>query len=200
MKLGEKIYALRKRLGMSQEDLASTLNVSRQSISNWETGAANPEIGKLSLLAETLGVSVDFLLDEDTSLDELDMSIYPDWLDGLPKFLQTGIYRYGWLYGVRISLSGLVFIVFGIIAKAVTGGFMRDTAFIGIGDSAVITPDDLPPEVIRQINGQMGYKPPGSSFMYIIPNAALIIGLVVMIIGIVLAIALKQWGDKQQHK
>lgn len=64
MKLGEKIYVLRKRQGLSQEDLASALNVSRQSISNWETGASNPEINKLTLLAAKLGTSVDFLLDE----------------------------------------------------------------------------------------------------------------------------------------
>ena len=59
MKLCDKIMQARKKAGMSQIDLADAMGVSRQSVSKWETGEANPEIGKLAQLARTLGVSVD---------------------------------------------------------------------------------------------------------------------------------------------
>lgn len=55
MKLQEKIYYCRKKAGLSQEALAEKLGVSRQAISKWETGDAEPEISKLSLLAAVLG-------------------------------------------------------------------------------------------------------------------------------------------------
>ena len=62
MALGEKIYRLRSEKGMSQTDLAEALNVSRQSISKWETDAATPELDKLIKLGEVFGVSLDELV------------------------------------------------------------------------------------------------------------------------------------------
>lgn len=62
MKLSEKIIELRKAFGMTQEDLASICNVSRQSISKWEADIALPETEKLLLLGEIFHVSIiDFL-------------------------------------------------------------------------------------------------------------------------------------------
>ena len=65
MTLGEKITEARKKKGMSQIDLADAMSVSRQSVSKWETGESNPEISKLSQLAEVLDVSLDWLLSND---------------------------------------------------------------------------------------------------------------------------------------
>ena len=44
MKLCEKLYELRRAAGLSQEELAERLNVSRQAVSKWENGAAQPEL------------------------------------------------------------------------------------------------------------------------------------------------------------
>ena len=64
--LAEKIYSLRKKSGLSQEQLASKLNVSRQAISKWEAGSSVPESEKLIALSEYFQVSVDYLIrDED---------------------------------------------------------------------------------------------------------------------------------------
>ena len=60
MGLGEKIYALRTDKGMSQTDLAEALDVSRQSISKWETNASIPELDKLLKMSEIFGISLDF--------------------------------------------------------------------------------------------------------------------------------------------
>lgn len=62
MTLGEKITHLRKKRGLSQEELAITLNVSRQAVSKWETGEAKPDTDKVVALAEYFEVTTDWLL------------------------------------------------------------------------------------------------------------------------------------------
>lgn len=69
MKLSEKIVELRKANAMTQEELASICNVSRQSISKWEADIALPETDKLLLLGETFHVSMDVLLKDDLIID-----------------------------------------------------------------------------------------------------------------------------------
>ena len=62
MTIGEKISALRREKGMSQDELSEKLDVSRQSVSKWESGKALPDSDKVLSLAELFGVSTDFLL------------------------------------------------------------------------------------------------------------------------------------------
>ncbi len=61
-KLCERIYALRKKAGMSQEELAHRTGVSRQTVSKWESGAMVPESANLRTLCLLFEVSADFLL------------------------------------------------------------------------------------------------------------------------------------------
>ena len=62
MNIGEKIYNLRKKKNLSQEDLASILSVSRQTISKWETGESNPDIDKIVPLCNFFEISTDEFL------------------------------------------------------------------------------------------------------------------------------------------
>lgn len=62
MNLSEKLMKERKRLGMSQEQLADNLGITRQSVSKWEAGTSMPEISKLIAMSELFGVSLDYLL------------------------------------------------------------------------------------------------------------------------------------------
>lgn len=71
MKLSEKIIELRKANGMTQEDLASKCNVSRQSISKWEADISLPETEKLLTLGELFSVSMDVLLKDELTLSEV---------------------------------------------------------------------------------------------------------------------------------
>lgn len=64
MTLGEKICMLRTGKGLSQEDLAAKLEVSRQSVSKWETSQSVPDLEKIIKLADLSGVSVDELVRE----------------------------------------------------------------------------------------------------------------------------------------
>ena len=62
MTLGKQISRLRAAKGLSQEDLANDLQVSRQSISKWETDTSVPELDKLLKLSEVFGVTLDELV------------------------------------------------------------------------------------------------------------------------------------------
>ena len=64
MTFSEKLIRLRKREGISQEELASYLEVSRQAVSRWEQGTALPDAGNLLKLRQRFGVSVDWLLED----------------------------------------------------------------------------------------------------------------------------------------
>ena len=70
MNLAEKIYSLRKEKQFSQEQLAEKSNVSRQSISKWESAQALPEIGKVVELSKIFQVTTDYLLLEEKSEPE----------------------------------------------------------------------------------------------------------------------------------
>lgn len=69
MKLADKILTLRKKHGMSQEDLAEKLNVSRQAISRWEVGTAQPDASNVLQLSRLFGVTADYLLNDDYESD-----------------------------------------------------------------------------------------------------------------------------------
>lgn len=70
MDISEKILKLRKAHNLSQEHLAEQLNVSRQSVSKWETGQSVPETEKLIGLSEIFNVTIDYLL-KPSEIDEI---------------------------------------------------------------------------------------------------------------------------------
>ncbi len=72
MILADKIMNLRKQQGMSQEELAHQLGISRQSVSKWESGASIPDLDKILKLSNLFGVSTDYLLKDE--LEELSYS------------------------------------------------------------------------------------------------------------------------------
>lgn len=69
MILAEKIAYLRKQKEWSQEELADRLEISRQSVSKWESGASIPELDKIIGMSHIFGVSTDFLLKDEYDID-----------------------------------------------------------------------------------------------------------------------------------
>lgn len=69
MKISEKIVHLRKLNGLSQEDLAEKLEVSRQAISRWEMGTAKPDANNILQLSTLFGVTTDYLLHDEYESD-----------------------------------------------------------------------------------------------------------------------------------
>ncbi len=70
MILAEKVMMLRKKKGWSQEELAEKLNISRQSVSKWESGASIPDIDKIIMLSGIFEVSTDYLLKDELETEE----------------------------------------------------------------------------------------------------------------------------------
>lgn len=69
--VGKKLAALRKARGLSQEKLAEELLVSRQAISRWELDTVTPGAENLGILSKAFGVTVDQLLDENISAEQI---------------------------------------------------------------------------------------------------------------------------------
>lgn len=67
--LGEKLKSARKDAGLTQEQLAVKLMVSRQAITKWEADRGMPDLENLKSLSQLLGVSIDYLLDNGEHLD-----------------------------------------------------------------------------------------------------------------------------------
>jgi len=81
MKFYEKLQKLRKEKGLSQEELAEMLGVSRQSVSKWESGVTYPETEKLLIISEIFGVTLDSLLkDGDMEKDTENRVSDPYWV------------------------------------------------------------------------------------------------------------------------
>lgn len=129
MSLGENLQFLRKRNDVTQEQLAEKLNVSRQSVSKWESGAAYPEMDKLLQLCEMFNCRLDDIIKGDiSSLYVEDKAHYDDHMNLFSKMiaLGVGLILLGisimmFLTGININeeLSAMVFFVFLIIAVAI---------------------------------------------------------------------------------
>lgn len=62
MEFNNKLYNLRKQKGLSQEELANRLNVSRQTVSKWEVGDSTPDMEKLIAISDLFEISLDELV------------------------------------------------------------------------------------------------------------------------------------------
>ncbi len=70
MTLADKLKEARKNAGFTQAELAERLCVSRQAITKWESGKGIPDVDNLRMISKALDVSIDFLLDDEETLDK----------------------------------------------------------------------------------------------------------------------------------
>ncbi len=217
MKLNEKIQLCRRRGGLSQEELAERVGVSRQAVSKWECGDAVPEPAKLLLLSRTFGVTADWLLDdalgEERQTSEPTVQAPPrrTWLDELPGAIGRFVRRWGWLAGIYLLVIGLLFCGLGGIGRLLFGGMSAAVEsvtseldpFGGLGFSEEIiildengnVVDDLPDEVIGQIAGSIGENnspfpemPDLGAPMRGISSVAMIVPNAILVLGIFMVI------------
>ena len=87
MTIADRIQSLRKAKGMSQEELADKVGVSRQSVSKWESEQAAPDLDKIVIMSDIFEVTTDYLLkgiepvksdDHKTMADVLDQKVLTD--------------------------------------------------------------------------------------------------------------------------
>ena len=135
MELSKNIYNLRKKNVFSQEYLAEKLNVSRQTISNWELGETSPNPEQLLLLSKTLEVSTDNLLGNDiTFRDNSKKPIY------LGLMLVCGSLAGIWAFTAnRFNYNEIILIIIGGVA-------------VGYGIGLVIN------GILKELDGKILYQ------------------------------------------
>ncbi|MCQ1531179.1 helix-turn-helix domain-containing protein [Lutispora saccharofermentans] len=114
MTIGEKIQQLRKQNGLSQEQLANELNVSRQAISKWELNDSVPELDKIVSLSKIFSVSIDDLLSNETnhsSINSNNRYSDADVFSKIVRMIKTKGYRTGYLL-IGWGLIALIMIAF----------------------------------------------------------------------------------------
>ena len=200
MTLSEKIAYCRKRAGLSQEELAERVGVSRQAVSKWELGDAAPEVGKLLALAKVFGVTTDWLLsEEDPAPDE---SAPPPaahtWVDAVPGAVGRLLRQYGWLFGLRMAIGGGLFAAFGFVMRAMMNPFARTADRFMSGSSFGYPGDIIWTDEAGNLLGQtggMGLSSPVS----IISGFVIAVGLISLIAGVAIAVSLypKRKGPKE---
>lgn len=92
MKLAEKIYQERRKLGLSQEQFAEKMDISRQAVSKWESGQSMPDLDKIVAMSQIFGVSTDYLLKEEyNSFKETTSVEYTE--SGYTEFVEDNDYE-----------------------------------------------------------------------------------------------------------
>ena len=137
MILADKIIALRKKAGWSQEELAEQLGVTRQSVSKWEGAQSVPDMDKVGQMSRLFGVTTDFLLkdelseEEDYTRENKAKSPVIGAVSGIYWLLVTAVYlfytfgpmgngqpKYSWfIWAVAGVLFGAVMLVVKLIAR-----------------------------------------------------------------------------------
>ena len=197
MKLSEKILYYRKKAGLSQEELAGRVGVSRQAVSKWELGDAAPEVDKLRALAREFGVTVDELLSEEVPREPEQAP--PPRHSPTAGRLGRMVGRWGWLAGVYIALSGLGVALVGGLARfafsrmfrMVSAGWGAMDPF-GSGGWELVLPDGTVTS-----GGMSGISSMGQVFVTI-ATVILAVGLVITLAGAVLAVVLYRKGRKNR--
>lgn len=104
MTFGEKLQALRKARGWSQEELATQINVSRQALSKWESGVSVPDTENVVALSRLFGVSTDYLL-----LDNGETTAQTAPLTAVPTVeSKWPIMRIVWLFTMILAILGKI--------------------------------------------------------------------------------------------
>ena len=75
MSIGNNLYNARKKCGMTQEEVAKKLNISRQTLSKWESGGSIPDIGVFKELARIYSTTMDRLAEYDPAVAEIEKAI-----------------------------------------------------------------------------------------------------------------------------
>lgn len=166
MNIGEKIFELRKQKNLSQEEVADKLNVSRQTISKWETNQSTPDFDKIVPLCELFEISTDELLKgikekNQEEVKEPKIITKQDIREKTAKVISTAIFTY--IAAVAVFL--FLVCVLGVNAVAAVVVFL---IMVGFATASIInnylsrpkfdkTKDEKKEEtILKQVNAIIG--------------------------------------------
>lgn len=126
MEFNNKLYELRKQKGFSQEELASRLNVSRQTVSKWEVGESAPDMEKLIAISDLFEISLDELVkgetpkQSDVSEQVVKSELYSDikehvLTDNNKAKARKGLKIVGIVVAVIVLIDVISFVVYAIM-------------------------------------------------------------------------------------
>ena len=140
MTFSEKLICLRKREGVSQEELAAYLEVSRQAVSRWEQGTALPDAGNLRKLRQRFRVSIDWLLTEEQGWEALEEKPAAQAAGESTQTLRTAPQsekrRNVLPWAVPLGISGLGLLLLGIFASLFPAVYISGAVATASGGSA----------------------------------------------------------------
>ena len=119
MEFGNRLYELRKQKGLSQEELANRLEVTRQTVSKWEAGDSTPDMEKLAALGALFEISLDELVlgkvPATTQLDELGAKVMtPENKKKAQKGLKLALLLAAGVIALDLISMVVCFLLFGI--------------------------------------------------------------------------------------
>ena len=136
MTIDGKIAKARREKRLTQEELADRLGVSRQAVSKWESGAAQPETDKLARLSGLLGVSCDYLLCDDAAEEQKNASGRPrqEAEAGQTNQVKMEEKDARSLYRRPLTSGGVAVVAILVVAGALLALLSAVIFFIGIND------------------------------------------------------------------
>ena len=216
MEIGVLIRNARNAAKLSQEQAAESLGVSRQTVSNWETGKTYPDIISVIRMSELYSVSLDHLLKEETSMKQT----YKDYLEESTNVVQSN---------ERKSKLIVILTTLGIWALSLIAFLLVHKGVDSVGYSLAVTWAVLPVTFFtasfiigkREWFGKLKWLViPVFSMMYTMAGSAtsvaaddmviknvvwpdfakLPIGLLISLAGLLLGMAIRKRSDKTQHE
>ncbi|MDE6107633.1 MAG: helix-turn-helix domain-containing protein, partial [Oscillospiraceae bacterium] len=138
MEFQEQLYLQRKKQGLSQEELANIIGVSRQAVQKWESGAARPDLDNLMALAQYFGVSLDELVgNEPASPDAVTSKATNGYYSMRPPYPGVAAYyipcRWHYEYKSKRTLWGLPLVHIHFADR----GLAHARGIVAIGNTAI---------------------------------------------------------------
>lgn len=181
MAFQDRLYSLRKGRGISQEELANVIGVSRQAVQKWEAGSSTPDIQNLSALTDYFGVSLDYLVRGIEPQTETQPAVVHNY--------------YGWGYRYefcsKTSLFGLPLVHINL-----GPGFQRAKGIIAIGNFAagVVAVGGLSAGLFSVGAGSLGLLALGGMAVGGVALGGLAVGLLAAVGGFALSLGLAMGG------
>ena len=122
MNISDRIQTLRKAKGMSQEQLADAVGVSRQAVSKWESEQASPDLDKVVIMSELFEVTTDYILKGIEPVEVQDHKTMADVIDQKILTEKNGqkaktVFKYALIgLGVLFAIDFIVFVIY-VLAK-----------------------------------------------------------------------------------
>lgn len=144
--LQDNIRSLRKARGLSQEEVAQRLHITRQTLSKWENGLSVPDAQLLLKLAEILEVSVAQLLEGSTETNEEEQDTVAEQLERLNLLLaeRNRRSRRIWRIVAGVLIGAAVVTMLLLLLSFITFRSFTTDSMVSGGEEVVVAGDDLP--------------------------------------------------------